>query len=112
MFGLVCPAVVGGAEGGTKRRVFVVTPDGSVERDVELGMFNDKMVEVLSGLAEGDEVVINPKVLVGDRAKTREDAGNRGGAKDGMPGDGKGKTNGKPKGGPGGGGRGPGGPQG
>src|SRR6185369_3177285 len=89
-------AVVGGAEGGTKRKVYVVTPDGPVDREIELGMFNEKMVEVLSGLSEGDEVVINPKVLVGDKVKTREDAGPRGGGKDGVPGgDGKNKGKGK-----------------
>ena len=32
------------------------------------------MVEVREGLGEGDEVVLNPKVLLGDKAKTRDGA--------------------------------------
>ncbi len=35
-------------------------------------MSNDKDVEIRSGLVAGDEVVTNPKVLVGDKVKTRE----------------------------------------
>ena len=70
-------AVVGGAEGGGKRKVFVMTPAGPQEREVTLGLFNEKMVEVKEGLAEGDEVVLNPKVLLGDKAKTREARGRR-----------------------------------
>jgi multidrug resistance efflux pump len=65
-------AVVGSAELGKKRKCFVVTPDGPVERDIVVGMSNDKMVEIREGLQEGDEVVLNPKVLVGDKAKTRQ----------------------------------------
>ncbi|HET6572189.1 MAG TPA: hypothetical protein VFG68_01195 [Fimbriiglobus sp.] len=67
-------AVAGGAEGADKRKVFVMTPDGPKEREVVLGVFNDRMVEVKSGLAEGDEVVLNPKVLLGENAKTHEPA--------------------------------------
>jgi HlyD family secretion protein len=66
-------AVVGGTENADKRKVYVMTPSGPQEREVALGLFNDKMVEVKSGLAEGDEVVLNPKVLVGDKAKTRDE---------------------------------------
>ena len=66
-------AIVGGSEIGSKRRVYVVTPSGPQERDVTLGMFNDKLVEVRDGLQEGDLVVLNPKVIVGDKVKTREE---------------------------------------
>ncbi len=68
-------AVVGGAEGGSKRRVFVMTPSGPEEKEVTLGLFNEKMVEVREGLSEGDDVVLNPKVILGDKAKTREEGG-------------------------------------
>ncbi|HEY2784684.1 MAG TPA: hypothetical protein VGJ05_06870 [Fimbriiglobus sp.] len=91
-------AVVGGTEGGNKRKVFVITPSGPVERDVELGMFNDKMVAVVSGLAEGDEVVINPKVIVGESVKTRENSTNSRTKQDADRGklfDGKGKADAK-----------------
>src|SRR5262249_44160920 len=68
-------AIVGRAELGDVRTVFVKTPDGSAEpRNVELGLSNEKMAEVKSGLKEGDEVVMNPKALLGDKAKTRNPA--------------------------------------
>jgi hypothetical protein len=94
-------AVAGGAEGADKRRVYVMTPAGPQEREVVLGLFNDKMVEVKSGLAEGDEVVLNPKVLLGDRAKTREEPTEQAGPRRGGPGGGKG-TKGSTGGMPGG----------
>lgn len=76
-------AVVGGAEGGSKRRVFVMTPSGPAEKEVVLGLFNEKMVEVREGLTEGDDVVLNPKVILGDKAKTREEGGDPSGGRRG-----------------------------
>jgi multidrug efflux pump subunit AcrA (membrane-fusion protein) len=88
-------AVVGGAEAGPKRKVYVKTATGTEEREVELGTFNDKMVEIRTGLQDGDEVVLNPKAILGDKAKTREEGGG-GNRKDGMGGAGaKGKGEGK-----------------
>jgi multidrug efflux pump subunit AcrA (membrane-fusion protein) len=89
-------SVVGGAEMGAKRKVFVKHGTGYEEKDVTLGLYNEKMVEVKDGLAEGDEVVINPKVLLGDsKQKTRD-----GGAAPGEgAGNGKGGEGGKGKGG-------------
>jgi hypothetical protein len=119
-------AVIGGAEMAGKRQVFVMNGRGADKRDIEIGESNDKMVEVKSGLKEGDEVVINPKVLLGDeKVKTRE-AGNgkptengesapkaeqpkAGGAGKG-PAGGPGGGPGGPGAGPGAGGAGPGGP--
>lgn len=72
-------AVVGGAESGPKRTVWVMAGGAPVEREVQLGKFNDAMIEVLSGLQEGDEVVVNPKAIAGDKAKVREEMGNGGG---------------------------------
>src|SRR5207249_2826582 len=55
-------AVVGGTELGATRKVFVKKGDGPPEeREVTVGLYNDKMVEIKSGLQEGDEVVMNPK---------------------------------------------------
>ncbi|MBX9626548.1 MAG: hypothetical protein K2X82_22295 [Gemmataceae bacterium] len=72
-------AVVGGAELGAARKVWVKAGDGYAGREVKLGMYNDRMVEVQEGLAEGDEVVINPKVLMGDaKAKTRDGGDGKG----------------------------------
>lgn len=69
-------AVFGGSELGGKRKVYVKTPSGGYEPvDVELGIYNDKVIEVRSGVSENDEVVINPKVLLGDsKQKTRDGA--------------------------------------
>ena len=64
-------AVIGGAEMGATREVFVKTPTGYDRREVTLGLYNDKMVEIRKGLQEGDEIVVNPKVLLGDKDKTK-----------------------------------------
>lgn len=66
-------AVVGGGESGPQRSVYVKSASGPQERKVTLGKFNDKMIEVREGLNEGDEVLTNPKVILGDKAKTREE---------------------------------------
>lgn len=66
-------AVVGGAESGRSRKVFVMTANGPEEREVQIGLSNEKMAEVKSGLQEGDQVVVNPKAIVGNSAKTQED---------------------------------------
>lgn len=111
-------AVVGGAESGPKRTVWVMAGGAPVEREVQLGKFNDAMIEVLSGIQEGDEVVVNPKAVAGDKAKVREEMGNGGGRPKGEGGwekkaggeGGKKKGMGAPGGGPPGGGM-PKGPQ-
>ena len=73
-------SIIGGAEMGATRKLFVRTPTGYDEKEVVLGIYNDKMVEVKEGLAEGDEVVINPKVLLGDaKTKTRDGDNSKGG---------------------------------
>jgi multidrug resistance efflux pump len=66
-------AIVGGPELGDNREVYVRTPKGDTEvRSVVIGLSNDTKVEIKSGLEEGDVIVLNPKVLVGDKAKTRQ----------------------------------------
>lgn len=87
-------AVVGGVELGRQRKVFVNTPEGPKERDVTIGLSNEKIVEVKDGLQEGDEIVINPKAILGDKVKTRQVIDNERG---GMPGGGEGKGRGKGK---------------
>lgn len=66
-------AVIGGAESGRTRRVFVMTSNGPEEREIQVGLSNEKMAEVRSGLQAGDQVVVNPKAILGSAAKTRED---------------------------------------
>jgi multidrug resistance efflux pump len=65
-------AIIGSAELGKHRKCFVMTSEGPVERDVVVGMSNERMVEIRQGLQAGDDVVLNPKVLVGDKVKTRQ----------------------------------------
>lgn len=64
-------AIVGSADLGKVRKCFVATEAGPVERDIVLGMSNDRMAEITQGLSEGELVVINPKVLVGDKMRVR-----------------------------------------
>lgn len=66
-------AVIGGAESGPTRKVYVMTPGGPEEREIQIGLSNEKMAEVKSGLSAGDQVVVNPKAILGNSAKTRED---------------------------------------
>ncbi len=68
-------AIVGGVELGKNRKCFVMTPQGPVERAIVVGQSNDRMAEIKEGLHEGDEVVLNPRALLGDKAKPREPAG-------------------------------------
>jgi multidrug efflux pump subunit AcrA (membrane-fusion protein) len=81
-------AIVGGVEMGKQRKCFVLTPQGPQERDIVIGESNEKMAEIKQGLYEGEEVVLNPRVLIGDKAKTREPgADRRGSSGESKPGD-------------------------
>jgi HlyD family secretion protein len=88
-------AIVGGAELGRTRKVYVATPDGPQQREISIGLSNETVVEVKDGLKEGDEVVLNPKALLGDKAKTRQATEAERGP--GMNGDWEGKPKGKGK---------------
>jgi multidrug efflux pump subunit AcrA (membrane-fusion protein) len=91
-------AVVGGTELGRTRKVFVMTPEGPKERDVVIGLSNEKLVEVKEGLEEGEEVILNPKVILGDKVKTRQVIeGDPRGGEGGGRGKGKGGRGGKSK---------------
>jgi hypothetical protein len=113
---------------GAQRKVFVVGPDRQPEmRDVVVGMSNERMVEVKSGLKEGELVVQNPQPLIKDDSEMKAAKVRGGGAggqewqgggggdfggKKGGPGmkKGPGGPGGGPPGGPGGFPGGPGGP--
>jgi|GEM_PF-217409 len=104
-------AIIGSAELGATRKCFVMTAQGPVEREVVVGMSNDKGdAEIRSGITEGEEVVTNPKVLVPDSVKTREagEYSKKDTNGEGKEGKGMGKG-GAPSATPGG--KGPGGPQ-
>lgn len=65
-------AVVGNISMGAKRKCFVVGRDGvPEERDIVVGISNIKMVEVKSGLSEGEQVVLNPRAILGENSKLR-----------------------------------------
>jgi multidrug resistance efflux pump len=81
-------AIVGGPEMGNERKVLVMTPEGPKERTVHVGAYTTTMAEIKEGLEEGEEVVLNPKVVLGDKMKTRD--GDKGKSGKGAPGD---KTN-------------------
>jgi multidrug efflux pump subunit AcrA (membrane-fusion protein) len=86
-------SILGGADMGATRQVFVKTPAGDYDRrDVVLGLYNEKVVEIREGLKEGDEVVINPKVLLApdDKTRTRDEGGKGAGEKNWKGGTGKG----------------------
>jgi multidrug resistance efflux pump len=103
-------AVVGSMERGSTVRCFIRTPQGPAERAITLGLSNDLMVEVTSGLQEGDQVVLNPKALLPDKDRVAaprvdvhqvdvppgaKDKGQSGAGRDGK----KGKAGGEGKGG-------------
>jgi multidrug resistance efflux pump len=90
-------AIVGGAELGANREVYVINGKAPELRPVKIGESNDKKVQIREGLEEGDQVVLNPKVLLGDNAKKIRQPG-----EDKGQGEGKGKGDyGKQPGGPG-----------
>jgi HlyD family secretion protein len=85
-------AIVGSAEMGGHRRCYVMTPDGPKDREIVVGMSNERIAEVREGLQEGDEVVLNPKTIIGDKMKTRQPgSGHENEDSDSQKGPGKGK---------------------
>jgi RND family efflux transporter MFP subunit len=59
-------AVLGRAGPGKTASCLVLTADGPEEREVVLGMRDEESTEVTSGLREGDEVIVNPQLLLND----------------------------------------------
>jgi HlyD family secretion protein len=105
-------AVIGGSEMGSKRTILVMTPDGPKEREVVVGASNEKVVEVKEGLSEGDDIVLNPKSVLGDKIKIHQGSPEKGmmipgGNGEGKPGEkpaknGRGDKGAKPSPAPGG----------
>jgi RND family efflux transporter MFP subunit len=54
-----------------KDHAFVVTAEGPQLREIELGTTNDDLVEVKSGLREGDRIALDPASLMTEVEKTR-----------------------------------------
>ncbi len=73
---LVVPvqAIIGTISLGAKPQCFVVGADGQPQlRDIVLGMSNQRLVEVKSGLQEGDKVVLDPGPLLNASGQTNSD---------------------------------------
>lgn len=52
---------------GTQFFGFVKTPTGPEKRELLLGLSNDKFVEVKDGVAEGEEILMNPRAVMADQ---------------------------------------------
>ena len=68
---LVIPiqAVVGNVTMGANRKCYVLDEKGHPhERDIVVGKSNDKLVEITSGIQEGDKVVLNPRPLIPEKS--------------------------------------------
>ena len=59
---LVVPIQVVANRGG-KKVCYVSTPSGPTERFVQTGAFTDTQVQIIEGLEEGDEVLLNPPLF-------------------------------------------------
>lgn len=59
-------ALLGRVGPGKTASCLVLTADGPEEREVVLGMRDEESTEVTSGLREGDEVIVNPQLLLND----------------------------------------------
>jgi HlyD family secretion protein len=93
-------SVVGSIAMGANRKVYVIADGKPVERDIKIGRSNDKMVEVTEGIAEGDEVVLNPRPLLGEKSGMKVGTpGSRRGVETEDAGGGEGKKWGGKKGG-------------
>ena len=64
-------AVIGGAAQGGQSFVWVVTAATASRRAVTLGAERIDQVEVRSGLAVGEAVILNPPATLGDRGRVR-----------------------------------------
>lgn len=93
-------SIVGGTELGPNRKCYVKTPEGPKERDIVIGLSNEKMAEIRSGLEPGDQIVLNPRVLLGEKVRVRtgsDDAGDDNGESKKKRGNKGGSKNGKSK---------------
>jgi len=71
---LVIPiqSVVGNVAMGAKRKCYVLDANGyPQERDIEVGLSNEKLVEVRSGIEEGEKVVLNPRPLLPENSNMK-----------------------------------------
>ena len=63
--------IMGTTAMGKKRYCWVKSPSGYEEREIEVGASNEKEAEIRSGLHEGDQIVLNYKVLEDERIRSK-----------------------------------------
>jgi hypothetical protein len=68
-------AILGTPAAGAQRKCFVLNGTEVEERDIIVGMSNDKMAEIRDGLQAGEEVVLNPRALLNDKSRLRPAGG-------------------------------------
>jgi multidrug efflux pump subunit AcrA (membrane-fusion protein) len=62
-------SVVGSIAMGAERKAYVLDGDGQPKLvDVTVGASNDRMVQILKGINEGDRVVLNPRSLIDEKS--------------------------------------------
>jgi len=89
-------SVVGNVAMGSTRKCFVLDANGyPQEREIEVGLSNDKLVEVVKGISEDEKVVLNPRALLPEKSDMKpgtpttrrgaefEEGGKKGGGKKG-----------------------------
>ncbi|VAX37860.1 hypothetical protein MNBD_PLANCTO02-2460, partial [hydrothermal vent metagenome] len=57
---------------GSKQYAYVLTEEGSQRREVKTGKTNNEVVEILDGINEGEEVVLNPRSSFGKELQEME----------------------------------------
>jgi multidrug efflux pump subunit AcrA (membrane-fusion protein) len=62
-------AILGTPAMGKSRKCFVMTQGRPQERDILVGLNNEKMAEIKSGLVAGEQVVLNPQTLLNEKEK-------------------------------------------
>jgi hypothetical protein len=58
------------ANRGGRKVCYVATPEGPAERVVQTGVFTDVLVQIVDGLEEGEQVLLNPPLSVETSAES------------------------------------------
>ena len=65
-------SVLGSIAMGAERKTYLLDENDQPQlRDITVGTSNDKMVQVIKGINEGDRVVLNPRSLLGDNTELK-----------------------------------------
>src|SRR5262249_48666369 len=64
-------AIVGTPAMGKARKCYVMTSEGPEEREIVVGLSNEKMAEIRSGLQEGEQVILNPRSVQPDHERIK-----------------------------------------